>query len=122
MIAPAHAKGQQITYGDRPGSGHRDVEWPVDALQDLAVGQFGQQPIHRLVQPHVHSSTRIIVAAAVIGLVSEAMRKIVSRRIGPSPLSAYCRSHRHAPRSPADQRDKGRAPRQLASDIPVPIH
>ena len=32
------------------------------------------------------SSTRIIAAAATIGLVTEAMRKIVSRRIG-SPLS-----------------------------------
>ena len=33
----------------------------------------------------LHSSTRISVAAAVIGLVIEAMRKIVSRRIGASP-------------------------------------
>src|SRR5437016_13540914 len=36
-----------------------------------------------------HSSTRIIVAAAVIGLVNEAMRKIVSRRIGSPPPTAF---------------------------------
>jgi hypothetical protein len=37
----------------------------------------------------VHSSTRIIVATAVIGLVIEEMRKIVLRPIGPSAPSAF---------------------------------
>ena len=37
----------------------------------------------------LHSSTRIIAAAAVIGLVIEEMRKIVSRRIGSLPPSAF---------------------------------
>jgi hypothetical protein len=36
----------------------------------------------------VHSSTRIIVAAAITGLVIEAMRKMVSRCIGASPPTA----------------------------------
>jgi len=36
----------------------------------------------------VHSSTRIIVAAAVIGLVMEEMRKMVSRRMGVGSVNA----------------------------------
>jgi hypothetical protein len=37
----------------------------------------------------LHSSIRIIVATAVIGLVIEAMRKIVSRRIGSPPPKGF---------------------------------
>jgi hypothetical protein len=37
----------------------------------------------------LHCSTRIIAAAAVTGLVIEAMRKIVSRRIGASLSSDW---------------------------------
>ena len=55
----------------------------------------------------LHSSTRIMVAAAVIGLVIEEMRKIVSRRIGSRAadrLSADRVDVHLAP--PADQRDE----------------
>jgi hypothetical protein len=38
---------------------------------------------------NLHSSTRIIAAAAVIGFVIEAMRKIVSRLIGSALPSAF---------------------------------
>jgi len=37
----------------------------------------------------LHSSIRIIVATAVIGLVIEAMRKIVSRRFGSPPPKGF---------------------------------
>ena len=55
----------------------------------------------------LHSSTRIIAATAVIGLVIEAMRKIVSRRIGVAGLDGQ-RADRldvHLA-APADQRDE----------------
>ncbi len=52
-LAEAHAEGQQVAHGDRPVCGHGVLKRPIETLQDLAVGQFRQQPIHRLVQPNL---------------------------------------------------------------------
>ena len=49
--AEAHGEGEQVPDGDRPVRGHRVVELGVRPLQHLPVGQLGQQPVHRLVQP-----------------------------------------------------------------------
>ncbi len=49
--AEAQPEGQQIAQGDRPARGHRVVDRPLEPAQDPAVGQLGQQPVHRLVEP-----------------------------------------------------------------------
>jgi hypothetical protein len=46
-----HAEGQQVAHGDGAVGGYGVVKRPVNPLQHLTIGQFGQQPIHRLVQP-----------------------------------------------------------------------
>jgi hypothetical protein len=53
LDAETQAEGQQVAHGDWPVRGHGVVERPVEPLQDLAVGQLGQQPIYRLVQPEL---------------------------------------------------------------------
>jgi hypothetical protein len=65
----------------------------------------------------LHCSTRIRAAAAVIGLVIEAMRKIVSRRIGVS-LSNDCRpiaSTLVSPRRLTSATRPGMAPRETCA-------
>jgi hypothetical protein len=60
-----------------------------------------------------HSSTRIIAAAATIGLVTEAMRKMVSRRIGSLPPYALVpiASTRTSPRRLTSVTTPGTTPR-----------
>ena len=87
--AEAHAQREQVAHGDRPLGGHGVVEAAVDAA--AAPGGRPARASSRSTgssSRSLHSSTRIIVAAAAIGLVIEAMRKIVSRRIGSPPPTA----------------------------------
>ncbi len=51
--AQAQAEGQQVSEGDRPVGGHGVVQRAVDVLEHLAVGQFGQQAVDRLVPPQL---------------------------------------------------------------------
>jgi hypothetical protein len=85
----AQPKGQKIAQRDRPVRGHSVVERAVEGAQDLAVGQLGEQFVDRLVKPERAFFDKIMAAAAAIGLVTEAMRKIVSRWIGSLPPSAF---------------------------------
>ncbi len=51
--AEAHAEGEQVAQGDRAVGGHGVVQRAVDVLEHLAVGQFRQQAVDRLVQPQL---------------------------------------------------------------------
>ena len=44
-------QGQQVAQRDRPVRGHGVFERPVKALENLAVGQLGQQGVDRIVEP-----------------------------------------------------------------------
>ena len=99
--AEAHGEGEQVADGDRPVRGHGVVERrrraaaaPAGRPARAAAGS----PARRAAS--AHSSTRIMAAAAVIGLVIDEMRKIVSRRIG------CCRARGHR----ADRVDVALAP------------
>src|SRR6266568_264307 len=45
-LSKAHAEGKQVTHRDRSVRRHRVIKPPVEALQHLALGKFGKQPIY----------------------------------------------------------------------------
>ena len=90
--AEAHHERQQIAHRDRPVGRDRVVQRPVRA--GSAPGGRPVRAASRLPgRPAAagHSSIRVIAVAAAICLVTDAMRKIASRRIGVPPPSASVR-------------------------------
>ena len=75
-------EAQHVAHRDRAPRGDRVVELGVDTPSTRRLVQLRQPAIDRVVEPQHPSSTRSMVAAAAIGLVSEAIRKMVSRRTG----------------------------------------
>ena len=111
--AEPHAERQQVVDGDRPLGRHGVVERSVEAAEHASIGELGEELVHRAVSSSTPSSTRIIAAAAAIGLVSEAIRKIASRWSGASssiafvPITSTCTSSLGAV-VPGDERDRAR--------------
>jgi hypothetical protein len=48
--AEAGAEGEEVAHGDGPVRGHGIVDRSVEAPQDPAIGQFGKEPVDRLVE------------------------------------------------------------------------
>ncbi len=46
----AHGEGEQVPHGDRPGGGDDPAEGGLGVLEDLAVGQLGEEAVDRLVE------------------------------------------------------------------------
>ncbi len=112
-VAEAQAEGQQVLDGDGPLGRHRVVERRLEAAQDAPVGQLGQERLDRVVQRQgCRRPPAIMAAAAAIGLVSDAMRKMASRRSGArhrAPLAEHLDVHvvaarQRARRAPARRR------------------
>ncbi len=80
--APTEAEGEQILDRNRALRGYGVVDRAVPPPQHAAVREFGQQTLHRFIQAQLAVPTSIITAAAVMGLLIEAMRKMLSRLIG----------------------------------------
>src|SRR2546421_8543715 len=82
---------------------------PSSRFNTLRSASSGSQRSTGSSSRSLHSSTRIIVATAMIGLVIEEMRKMVSRRMGGASADRLRPDHINmhlAP--PADQRDETR--------------
>jgi hypothetical protein len=82
----AEREGEQIAGGDRPLSRHCLVEGPVRADEYAAVGELGEQPIDGFLEPEQPLLDAARVAAAVIGLLVEAIRNSESRLTGGPPI------------------------------------
>lgn len=52
-LPEAHAESEQITHRDWSVRGYSVVERPVESLQNRALSQFREPPIHWLVQPQL---------------------------------------------------------------------
>ncbi len=107
--AEAQAEGQQVAHRDRPVRRHGLVERPVEPLQHLAVGQLGQQPIHRLVQSQLaflHQDHRRR-GRERLGHRGDAEDRVATHRVAAADrLEADRIDMRLA--APADQRDDAR--------------
>ena len=84
----AHAQGQQVAHRDRPLRGHGLVERPVEPLRTLRSASSGSSRSTDSSSRTLHSSTRIIAAAAVIGFVSSALVVLVMAAEPPAALIA----------------------------------
>ena len=76
------ADGQQDFDGDTPIRRHGVVEWALQGAQDRRPANSGRSSSTGSQSVKTPSSTRSMVAAAAIGLVREAMRKMASWRSG----------------------------------------
>ena len=68
-------------------AGSVSSQWAVEPFSTRRPASSGSSRSTGSSSRSLHSSTRIIAAAAVIGLVMDEMRKIVSRPIFPFPAA-----------------------------------
>jgi hypothetical protein len=88
--AEAHAQGQQVPQRDGPIRGHGVVERPIESLENPAVGQFRQQPIHRLVeaQPAVLHQDHRCRGRNRFGQRADAEDRVAPHRVAANSLRA----------------------------------
>jgi len=105
--AKAHHERQQVAQGDRPMRWDRVVQRRVEPGQDLAVGQFGQQIIHRVVQPQpafLHQGHGRC-GRDLLGNRRDPEDRVAAHRLGTAGLGGADRLHVHFA-APGDQRDQ----------------